>query len=180
MALGTLQGLFGGKPVTLMRLEGVAPSVSHRIAVLAVLLKAYGASESLGAETSLMVWRAIRDVLPFEGDDRPVWRVSTAPMQGAEVTAVIAAAGGTYFFDWAGGLIWIALPPSDDAGSDLVRPAVGRAGGHATLIRGPAAIRAKVPVFDPQTEGVAALTRRVKDSFDPKGILNPGRMWAGV
>jgi glycolate oxidase FAD binding subunit len=180
MALGTLQGLFGGKPVTLMRLEGVAPSVSHRLAVLAALLRAYGASESLGAETSLMVWRAIRDVLPFEGDDRPVWRVSTAPMQGATIAAAVCAGDGACFFDWGGGLLWVALPPSDDAGSALIRPAVAKAGGHATLVRAPAAIRAAVPVFDPASEGVAALTRRVKDSFDPKGILNPGRMWAGV
>jgi glycolate oxidase FAD binding subunit len=179
-ALGTLQGLFGGKAVTLMRLEGVAPSVSHRIDVLAALLKAYGTSETLSAETSQVVWRAIRDVLPFTGDERPVWRVSTTPMNGAVIAGQVAAAEGSYFFDWAGGLLWIALPPSDDAGSTLIRPAVAEAGGHATLIRAPAAIRAKVSVFDPQAEGVAALTRRVKDSFDPKGILNPGRMWAGV
>jgi glycolate oxidase FAD binding subunit len=29
-------------------------------------------------------------------------------------------------------------------------------------------------------EGVAALTRRIKESFDPKGVLNAGRMYAGV
>jgi glycolate oxidase FAD binding subunit len=180
MVLGTLQGLFGGEPVTLMRLEGVAPSVSHRINVLAALLRAYGVSETLGAETSRAVWHAIRDVLPFSDDDRPVWRVSTAPTMGAAIAGQVAAIGGSCFFDWAGGLLWIALPPSNDAGSATIRPAVAQAGGHATLIRAPAAIRAAVAVFDPQDAGVAALTRRVKDSFDPNGILNPGRMWAGV
>ena len=179
-ALGNMQGLFGGKSVTLLRLEGVAPSVSHRVAVLAALLKSYGACETLAAESSRVAWRAVRDVLPFAGDDRPVWRVSTAPMQGADIAAEAARVDGTYFFDWAGGLIWIALPPSDDAGSAVIRPEVARTGGHATLVRAPAATRAAVAVFDPQDEGVAALTRRVKDSFDPKGVLNPGRMWAGV
>jgi FAD/FMN-containing dehydrogenase len=24
------------------------------------------------------------------------------------------------------------------------------------------------------------LSKRVKEGFDPKGVLNPGRMWAGV
>ncbi|MGV3632987.1 MAG: glycolate oxidase subunit GlcE [Pseudorhodoplanes sp.] len=179
-ALGTLQGLFADKAVTVMRLEGVAPSVSHRINVLAALLTAHGSAETLGEETSRVVWRAIRDVLPFTGDERPVWRVSTAPMNGAAIAGQVAAAGGSHYYDWAGGLIWIALPPTDDAGSAIIRTAVAEAGGHATLIRAPAAIRAKVSVFDPQAEGVAALTRRVKDSFDPKGIFNPGRMWAGV
>lgn len=179
-ALGTLQGMFGGRPVTLLRLEGVAPSVSHRRDVLAAVLKPYGTADTLGAQSSRTVWRAVRDVLPFAGDERPVWCVSTAPMNGAAIAAAAAAADGVCLFDWAGGLVWIALPVSEDAGSAVIRAAVAEAGGHATLIRAPAAIRAKVAVFDPQTDGVAALTRRVKDSFDPKGILNPGRMWAGV
>ncbi len=179
-ALGELQGLFSGRSATLLRLEGVAPSVSHRVAVLAALLKPVGIVETLPEERSRMAWRAIRDVLPFGGDDRPVWRVSVPPMQGADIAAEAARADGAYYFDWAGGLVWIALPHSDDAGSGAIRAAVARSGGHATLIRAPAAIRAAVAVFEPQDEGVAALTRRVKDSFDPKGILNPGRMWAGV
>lgn len=179
-ALGNLQGLFGGKSATLMRIEGVGPSVAHRVAVLAALLKPYGAAETLAADNSRAAWRAIRDVLPFTGDDRVVWRVSTAPSEGAAIAAAAESAGGAYYFDWAGGLLWIALPPSDDGGSAVIRPAVARIGGHATLIRAPAAIRAAVAVFEPQDEGIAALTRRVKDSFDPRGVLNAGRMWAGV
>ena len=102
-------------------------------------------------------------------------------MQGAALAAEIAeTAGGSYFLDWAGGLIWLSLPPADDAGAARLRPMVARAGGHATLIRAPAAIRAAVEVFQPQDEGVAALSRRVKEGFDPKGIHNPGRMVGGV
>ena len=53
-------------------------------------------------------------------------------------------------------------------------------GGHATLIRAPDEVRAAVPVFQPQEEALAALSARVKASFDPRGILNPGRMAVGV
>jgi glycolate oxidase FAD binding subunit len=35
-------------------------------------------------------------------------------------------------------------------------------------------------VFQPQEAGLAALAKRVKDAFDPKGVLNPGRMTAGL
>ncbi|HWV41532.1 FAD-binding protein [Pseudorhodoplanes sp.] len=172
--------LAGERPVTMFRLEGVAPSVAHRSRALTALLKGYGAAETIDAEMSKGLWRTIRDVRLFAGDSGPVWRVSTASTNGFAVASAAAQAGGTYFFDWAGGLIWIAMPPSDDAGNAVLRPAVAEAGGHATLIRAPAAIRAAVPVFDPQDAGVAALTQRVKTSFDPKGILNPGRMWPGV
>ena len=40
-------------------------------------------------------------------------------------------------------------------------------------------MRASVAVFEPQTQGLAALTRRVKESFDPNGVLGPGRMCRG-
>ncbi len=83
-------------------------------------------------------------------------------------------------YDWAGGLIWAALPASDDAGAPRVRATVAAAGGHATLIRAPAAVRAAVEVFSPEEPALAALTKRVRESFDPHGVLNPGRMWAGV
>lgn len=177
---GSVPQLSGLQAVTAFRLEGVGPSVAHRARVLAGLLECHGPTDSRDPAASRALWGAIRDVLPFANDDRPVWRVSTTPMQGAAVAAAAAVAGGTHFFDWAGGLVWIAMPQSDDAGSAAIRPVVAAAGGHATLIRAPAAVRAAVSVFDPQDAGVAALTRRVKDSFDPKGILNPGRMWAGV
>ena len=93
---------------------------------------------------------------------------------------IATSAPAQVFFDWAGGLIWAMLGACDDAGAALVRRAVAAAGGHATLIRAPASARAAIDVFTPQDAAAAALTKRVKESFDPKGVLNPGRMWAGV
>ncbi|MEX0815708.1 MAG: FAD-linked oxidase C-terminal domain-containing protein, partial [Dongiaceae bacterium] len=84
-----------------------------------------------------------------------------------------------HYYDWGGGMLWLALAPAADAGAGPVRAAVaGR--GHATLMRAPDSLRLAVPVFEPQPEPLAALTRRVKDSFDPRRILNPGRLAAGL
>jgi glycolate oxidase FAD binding subunit len=131
------------------------------------------------------LWHAVRDVAPFaargDGTDRPVWRISTAPSQGAAFAAMIAGQGDAQLlYDWAGGLIWILAEASDDAGASRIRRASAALGGHATLIRAPAALRAAIDVFEPQDPALTALSRRVKESFDPKGVLNPGRMWAGV
>jgi glycolate oxidase FAD binding subunit len=175
-----------GTAVTVLRLEGVAPSVAHRRAALETLMKPLGTLAHLADTESVAFWRAVRDVMPFAtadaGEERPVWRLSASPVRGAEIGSKVAAeAGGDVFYDWAGGLIWIALPPSQDAGALIVRGALAAGGGgHATLIRAPAAIRAAVEVFQPQDVGMAALSKRVKDGFDPLGLLNAGRMWAGV
>jgi glycolate oxidase FAD binding subunit len=111
-----------------------------------------------------------------------LWRISTAPTGGAKLARIIAGGVESEFvYDWAGGLVWVLLRQGgDDAGAALVRKAITVCGGHATLIRGPAALRAAADVFEPLDAGLAALTKRVKESFDPKGIFNPGRMWAGV
>jgi glycolate oxidase FAD binding subunit len=167
-----------GTSVTALRIEGVAPSVVHRRQSLGTLLKPFGALVAWDETDSRALWTRVRNVAPFANDDRALWRISTAPSHGHAVVAAIGE-GAQYFFDWAGGLIWAALPAGDDAGAARVRRALGGEG-HATLIRAPSAIRAAVPVFQPQAAGVAALTGRLKESFDPKGVLSPGRMYAGV
>jgi glycolate oxidase FAD binding subunit len=72
------------------------------------------------------------------------------------------------------------MPFADEPDAGSIRAAVKSAGGHATLVRAPAAVRAVVDVFEPQEANLRALSKRVKEGFDPKGVLNPGRMWAGV
>src|SRR6266849_3474999 len=171
------------RAVTALRLEGVAPSVAHRIGALETLMKPFGASIAVGPIASRTLWKEIRDVTPFAtsgaSGDRHVWRVSTAPLRGHDIAAAIRkGADAEILYDWGGGLVWAALAPTDDAGAKLVRGAVAAAGGHATLVRAPAALRASVAPFGAEADALAALTRRVKESFDPQGVLGPGRMWA--
>jgi glycolate oxidase FAD binding subunit len=174
-----------GRSVTALRLEGVAPSVAHRKKALEELLASYGALAALDPVPSRALWAAIRDVIPFAAGgpagERHVWRLSTAPTQGAAAARLIGEqTDAEFLFDWGGGLVWAALAPSDDAGAAVVRGAIEARGGHATLIRAPAALRASVGAFMAQPGGIAALAKRVKDGFDPAGVLGPGRMWAGV
>jgi glycolate dehydrogenase FAD-binding subunit len=173
-----------GRAVTALRLEGVPPSIAHRRQLLTTMLPSHGELETIAAAASQALWRAIRDVAPFAHPDHaswPLWRISTAPTQGPMVAAQLAAvAGAEVLYDWAGGLVWVRMPPSDDAHAPLVRRAVAASGGHAALVRAPASVRAAVAVFEPLDQVLAALTKRVKEGFDPKGVLNPGRMYAGV
>jgi glycolate oxidase FAD binding subunit len=173
-------GLPKAEASTVLRLEGHAPSVAHRKDTLAALMKPFGPVEIIGAEDSSALWRSVRTLQPFvAARERPLWRISVAPRRGHEVAAAITPAA-QMFYDWAGGLIWVAMPFPDEPDAAAVRGAVAAIGGHATLIRAPAAVRAALDVFAPEAAGIAALNKRVKDSFDPKGVLNPGRMWAGV
>ena len=75
--------------------------------------------------------------------------------------------------------LWGSTPTSD-AGASEIRRVVAEIGGYATLIRADAGLRASVDVFQPLAPGVAALTAKLKESFDPSRVLNPGRMYSGV
>lgn len=111
--------------------------------------------------------------------ENAVWRVSTAPMQGAAIGAAARELGGTAFYDWAGGLVWLEMPDAEPR-PELIRAAVRAAGGHATLIRASVDRRAAIEVFQPLDTITGALVRRMKESFDPNRVLNPGRMYAGM
>jgi glycolate oxidase FAD binding subunit len=174
-------GLPKAEATTAFRLEGHAPSVVHRKETLAALMKPFGPVAVLDAANSHALWRGIRNLKPFAAAarERPVWRVSTAPAQAHRLLAAITPAS-QMFYDWAGGLIWVAMPFSEEPDAAAGRAAVADIGGHAMLVRAPAALRASLDVFSPEPPAIAAVSRRVKDSFDPKGVLNPGRIWAGV
>ena len=167
-----------GETVTALRLEGPAPSVKVRSRTLGDLVKGYGALDELGSADSARLWREVGDVAFFAGDgEDPVWRISVPPAAGARVAADIEnEIEGKVFYDWGGGLLWLALGPADDANHETVRGAIVEHGGHATLVRAAAEVRTRVPVFEPQPAPLAALTKRVKESFDPLRVLNPGRM----
>lgn len=171
-----------GRAVTVVRVEGVEASVDYRAGELGRRLEAFGDATVLGTAESRSLWAEIRDVAFYVGERAAVvWRVSAAPGAGAGVMeAVLGAVGGRGYLDWGGGLVWLALPPAPDAHHETVRGAVARAGGHATLVRAAAEVRASVPVFQPQPAPLAAVTARVKASFDPNRVLNPGRMYAGI
>ena len=172
-----------GGPVTAIRVEGPRPSVEYRCDALRRLLAAQGATEELHGRNSALFWQALRDVSPFAaaGDARCVWRVSVPPKDGPQVMQrLTAGTGGEAYLDWGGGLIWLALDAPADAMHKTVRTAIAQPGGHAALIRAPEPVRAAVPVFQPPSPGVARLFRGVKENFDPRGVLNPGRMYADL
>jgi glycolate oxidase FAD binding subunit len=167
--------------VTLLRLEGIVASVAHRATALAKLLSPFGTVELLEDRASAAIWTSIRDVEPFAAKGAlgawPVWRILCPPASGGALGQRLARdTGGDVIYDWGGGLIWAALPPKPDAQAALVRPRVDAVGGHAMLLRASEEVRHNVDVFHPPSGGVAALSERVRLSFDPKAILNRGRM----
>lgn len=172
----------GGQSVTALRLEGFAESLAYRAAALRAFLPTDVEILEIEGEASAAFWSAVRDAAPFQGHRAPLWRISTAPTAGPKIVAALAnALPVRALYDWAGGLVWLETgDDTPDAGAGPIRAAVQAHGGHATLMRAPETVRAAVDVFQPLPAPIRRLTQGLKASFDPQGLLNPGRMYAGV
>ncbi len=149
----------------LIRIEGFAESVSYRTGRLQELLGQFGAVDPI--EPSDALWQRVRDAADFADTQGDVWRISVKPGDAPEIAA--RAEADRTLFDWGGGLIWALVP----AGTDL-RARIGVFSGHATLVRAGADTLARLGRFQPEPQGIAALTKGIRQKFDPRGVFNPG------
>jgi glycolate oxidase FAD binding subunit len=164
---------------TLIRIEDFSPSVTYRIGRLQDQFALDGAL-TFDTEMSKTLWKDIRDArpLPVRPDDA-VWRVSVRPSAGPSILDAVRAYGVAGFLDWGGGLAWLA-GPADTATHAVVEAAARAAGGTWTLLRAPDTLRGAVRVVPGEAAALARITRGVKAAMDPAGILNPGRLYAGL
>lgn len=157
---------------TYIRLEGFRSSVAERVAQLTQMIGAAAPTHRVEDAESKRLWQRLRDLHYWAQDARVIWRLSLPASRSAEVVAAIARqAPHEALYDWAGGLVWLAMHPLAQASAELVRAEAARVGGHAWLFRAPEAIRRVVPTAPPQPAVLEALSRRVKQGFDPQGRL---------
>jgi glycolate oxidase FAD binding subunit len=157
---------------TLLRIEGFGPSVEARARLFTDMVDR--AVEHLEPASAAQSWSRIGSgSLVGGGVDDVLWRICIPATKGAALCAELRALGASLCVDWGGALIWATL--NAEVAADPVRACAERAGGHATLMRAPVEFRSRIPALHPESNGVAALTQRVKAAFDPSGILDPSR-----
>ncbi|HEV7245703.1 MAG TPA: FAD-binding protein [Shinella sp.] len=164
-------GVLPDGAATVLRLEGLAASVAVRAEKLAAAMASFGSVARLDADLTARLWREIRDAAPYaDGTPRPLWRVSVAPTAGHQLVAALRLETGVdAYYDWQGGLVWLRMEADPEAAL-LRRYVKAIGGGHATLLRARPEVMAATETFEPQADAVAALSARVKASFDPAGL----------
>jgi glycolate oxidase FAD binding subunit len=161
----------------LARIEDFSASVAYRSGRLAAELT----GQRLDDAASRALWRQVRQLAPLEAPaPQAVWRISVRPSAGPRVAAALERAGAaSWFMDWGGGLLWLAGPAGEAMHAAVTR-ATREAGGVWQVVRAPDTFRAAVDAIPPEPPPLAAIAARVKAVMDPHGILNPGRMRAGL
>jgi len=111
-------------------------------------------------------WNSIKEQTHAAFEGSQLWRLSVPS------TAHCPGLDGLRAIEWGGAQRWYAGEQA------AVREAAARIGGHAVLYRAPESLRCLEGAFAPLPPALLALHRRLKKAFDPKGILNPGRLYA--
>jgi len=159
---------WAGKPLPISATAWCAGDIGVRLsgahaAVDAAIQKIGGTV--VAPEQAERYWHGIRDQTdPFFAGATPLWRLSI------KSTTPPLALPGEQLIEWSGALRWL----KSDAPASVVRDAVARAGGHATLFR---AADKSAGAFHPLSPALAAIHRNLKQTFDPAGILNRGRLY---
>ncbi len=167
-----------GGDCAFLRIEGFGPSVkARRHYLMETIIGSAIEATVIDAEEGRALWRNIRDVRVFCGRwGQAAWKLAVRPSDApALLQRLSEQTDGEAFIDGGGAFLWLSLPCPGDAPAGLVRSLLPE-GGHATLVAAPESERAAQAVFQPLPAPLAALEARVKASFDPKTILNPGRM----
>lgn len=162
----------------LLRFEGTDSGVMERIAAASQLLNQAARPRVWAGNESNAIWRALRDAAPVAAS--PVVLKLSLPPTWAPAVADALAARQIYawYLDTGGAWFWIGVESAAavelvQALRDLLRPV----GGSVVIMRAPAATKSAISVLTPQPPALAALTGRLKQSFDPLGLFNPGRLY---
>jgi glycolate oxidase FAD binding subunit len=148
---------YGGQ--LMLRLSGAEPAVGAARAIIG--------GEEVSDAAGFWVW--VREQQhPFFSMGKPLWRLSV------KSTTPPLSLPGTQLIEWGGAVRWLAADDEGEAVQTAVRTAARSAGGNATLFRHAGS---SLTVFHPLAPGMMKITRRLKEKFDPAGILNPGRMY---
>jgi glycolate oxidase FAD binding subunit len=173
---------FGGLSLASLRLEGSSISVrSRREGLLSQLSDLASEVAVLERARSSDFWRNAACGAALKDMKGPLWKISTAPAKAWTLMLGLTMKGiplAGHYFDWAGGLIWIALEEGAGPHADAVRDVVDGVEGHATLVRASDDERLSVPVFHPRPRALSAIYREIKNAFDPAHLLNRGRLSA--
>ena len=160
--------------------EGFAETVARHARDAKAMAERIGLrADLLQGNLHSQFWAGFRD-LPLP-PDRLVFRI-TVPLASMAHTMATIESGQTDGFypalagDAMAGILWIAAPPSKAAASQFPKlvALAGEQRGHAVMFAAPSEFKQSVDVWG-LPPAALALMRKIKQQFDPHGILNPGR-----
>ncbi|MDA8670786.1 FAD-binding protein [Candidatus Pelagibacter bacterium] len=162
-----------------LRIEGDKLSIEERIKILTKELELENFNTSiLDIHQSVPFWKKINNLELFENTKNNLLRAVIPPSKGNEFIQKIGNKF-KYYIDWCGSLYWIEVHSKKNSNITEIKKLIIDLGGYLTIVK-------KSNDFDYEEttftidETRLLISEKIKKSFDPKRIFNPGKMYRGI
>ena len=175
-----LNDLTNKGPITAIRIEGVSSSIDKRINSLEKELSLLDYEVNyLNNEQSKIFWKNTQELKVFNKTEKNIIRIVVPPSKTLNTINSLKKFFTRYFIDWGGNLIWAEML---EINTEILREfnqVIENVGGYYVMLKLDDGLKASVDVF--KTDPIRySLSEKLKKSFDPKRILNPGKMYSGI
>jgi glycolate oxidase FAD binding subunit len=166
--------------LTAIRIEGPSNSVDHRIknlsAELGLLENEYSILESVQTK---IFWNKTKNLEIFSNSKKNLLRIVVPISETLSVLQKMKPFEINYFLDWGGSLIWVELEKISLKILREIKDITQQHSGYFTIIKVEDDLKASADIFtiDPIKYKIS---EKIKKSFDPKRIFNPGKMYSGI
>ena len=162
-----------------LRIEGDKLSIEERIKVLTMELELQNLNTSiLDVHQSVPLWKKINSLELFENTKNNLLRAVIPPSKGNELIQKIGNKF-KYFIDWCGSLYWIEVQSNKNSKITEIKKLVIELGGYLTIVKKSNEFDYEETTFTVD-ETRLLISEKIKKSFDPKRIFNPGKMYRGI
>ncbi len=176
----TFNDLVFSGPITAIRIEGSTSSIDHRIKKLTKELKVIDDEIAvLSEEQSNIFWNDTKNLKVFSELKQNLIRIVVPLSKTFDLLNKLKTFKIKYFIDWGGGLIWAQVDNISSKILNDIKLIVKNESGYLTIIKIEESLKASIDIFtiDPIKHDIS---EKIKRSFDPKRILNPGKMYVGI
>ena len=165
--------------ITAIRIEGSKDSVDQRIQNLIHELKAKNFNISiLEIHQSEIFWNKVKSLEFFSSSKNSIIRIVIPPSESIKLVYLLSNKF-KYYIDWGGALIWIEAFELTEEMFESIKRKVVNHGGYLTMIKNSDYLPYVEDVFTINKDRFN-ISQNIKKSFDPKRILNPGKMYTGI
>ena len=162
-----------------LRIEGDKLSIEERIKVLTMELELQNLNTSiLDVHQSVPLWKKINSLELFGNTKNNLLRAVIPPSKGNELIQKIGNKL-KYYIDWCGSLYWIEVQSNKNSKITEIKKLVIELGGYLTIVKKSNEFDYEETTFTVD-ETRLLISEKIKKSFDPKRIFNPGKMYRGI
>jgi len=165
--------------ITAIRIEGSKNSIDHRIENLINELQIINLNTSiLEVHQSEVFWNKVKALEFFSNSKNSIIRIVIPPSECVNLIYQFSSKF-KYYLDWGGALMWLEVFELSEEMFESIRKKVVKRGGYVTMIKNSNYLPYVEDVFTISSERFN-ISQNIKKSFDPKRILNPGKMYTGI